>query len=328
MNNQLLNNSSPIQGAAAIRYIEDNLNCPEEVLSIFPKFFLIETVNVCNAKCIMCGINFSKKKKAIMQKYLFDKITDEISQHRDHVEKVMLYLDGEPLLDKTLHLKIKQMKEKGVRKVNIATNASLLDNRKGIELIEAGLDEIYITIDSLNQRTFEAIRTGLKFKTVYENTLKFIRLRNRLNKDLSIRIQMILQESNFHETGFFTQHWTRLLEKNDQIAVQRAHNWASSVSVMKFGDEERANEIPCIALWGTMCIHVDGSIGLCCMDTDCSILLGNIKDQTITSIWQGGKLRKVREKHLYGARKNISLCDGCTLWRESKRDLMRVLGDD
>ena len=45
---------------------------------------------VSNARCIMCGIDFDKKSKAVIKKDLFEKITREISQHRDHVEKVEL----------------------------------------------------------------------------------------------------------------------------------------------------------------------------------------------------------------------------------------------
>ena len=99
----------PVMGNKAISYIENCMWFPIDELDIFPKHFLIETVNTCNARCIMCGINFDKKAKAIIDKDLFEKITPEISQHRNHVEKVMLYLDGEPLMDKKLPEKIRSL---------------------------------------------------------------------------------------------------------------------------------------------------------------------------------------------------------------------------
>src|SRR5208337_3471558 len=178
---------TPLSGMAANKYIEDTLGYPLDTLTIFPKFFLIETINACNSRCIMCGIDFSKKKKAVMSDALFEKITNEIAHYKDHVEKVMLYLDGEPLLDKTMPLKVHAMKSAGIRKVNIATNASLLDSRRAADLIDAGLDEVYFTLDSLDKKTFEAIRCGLKFEDVYGNIINFIKLRNRLNPDIIIR---------------------------------------------------------------------------------------------------------------------------------------------
>lgn len=315
---------TPLKDQAALQYVEKRLAFPLEVLLAFPKFFLIETTDVCNARCIMCGIDFEKKKKAVMSDALFDRITKEISQHRNHVEKVMLYLDGEPLLDKKLSLKIQKMKQSGIKKVNIATNASLLNGQRAEQLINAGLDEIYITLDSLKENIFEAIRRGLRFKTVYKNIVDFIRLRNQLNPKLTIRIQMVAQDLNYHEADSFIRHWTQFLNHNDQVVVQEAHNWASAVKVRKFGDEDIVNNIPCIAIWGTLCIHVDGRVGLCCMDTNSTIPVGNVVSQTITEIWSGEPLQRMREKHILGVRAEIPLCNGCTVWRESKHNREQV----
>ena len=198
-----------------------------------------------------------------MDAALFDKITQEIGHYKDHVEKVMLYLDGEPLLDKNISLRISKMKQVGVKRVNIASNASLLNSKKAEELLNSGLDEIYITIDSLHKEVYESIRIGLSFKTVQYNILQFIRMRDSIHPEFSIRIQMILQEENKSEELEFIEFWKKYLNKNDQVVVQKAHNWGSTVKVMKFGDEDQINNVPCIALWGTMCIHVDGSVGLC-----------------------------------------------------------------
>ena len=141
-----------------------------------------------------------------------------------------------------------------------------------------------------------------------------------------IRVQMILQDLNADEGDAFIEHWTPLLNSKDQVAVQKAHNWANAVEVMKFGDEETINNIPCIALWGTLCIHANGDVGLCCMDTENSVLLGNVNDESISDIWCGERMEEIRQKHLSGRRNEIPICDGCTLWRQSKRDLKRDLG--
>ena len=317
---------TPLKGIEAQAYLEDTLGFPMETLTRFPKYFLIEPINTCNARCIMCGIDFDKKKTTVLSDELLDKIASELAQYSGHVEKVKLYLDCEPLLDRNLHLKIARLKDAGIKKVNIASNASILTTRRATDLINAGLDEIYITIDSMKKETFEAIRLRLNFDKVYDNTVNFIKLRDELNPDLSIRVQMILQELNADEGDAFADHWNPLLGPQDQVAVQRAHNWANAVEVMKFGDEETINNIPCIALWGTLCIHANGDVGLCCMDTTTSIQLGNVNTESIADIWSGERLEDIREKHFSGRRNEIPICNGCTLWRNSKRDLKRELG--
>jgi len=308
----------PLTGSAANAYVERRLTFPLETLLRFPKYFLIETINTCNARCIMCGIDFDKKAKQVIDDDLFDKMVTEISQYADHVEKVMLYLDGEPLLDKRMPQKVAKMKAAGVKKVNLASNASLLDDKRALALIEAGLDEIYITLDSLKPEVYEAIRVRLNFNEVYNNILGFIALRDQLNPKLLIRIQMIQQDLNFDEGDAFLEHWRTRLQPTDQIVVQKAHNWANGVDVHKFGDESDINNYPCIALWGTFVAHVDGTVPLCCMDTDTKHLLGDLRTQSIAEVWQGQVMNRLRKMHLDGERKDIPLCDGCTLWRETK----------
>jgi len=313
-----INSNTPHTDKDATAYVEQRLGWPVGDLNRFPRFFEIETVNSCNARCIMCGIDFDSRPKSNMDDALFAKITDEISNYTDYVEKVMLYLDGEPLIDKKLPHRIKMMKDAGVKKVSISSNGSLLNEKNSVAIIEAGLDDIYLTIDSLKKETYEAIRVRLDFDEVYNNVINFISLRNKLNPQLMIRVQMILQELNQNERDDFIPHFEKLLSPTDQIVVQKAHNWGSTLDVMKFGDEDKVNNYPCIALWGTFVVHVNGDVPLCCIDTDTKYPLGNLNEQTIEEVWTGEPMRAFREKHLNGMRSEISICDGCTLWREDK----------
>jgi len=310
-----------LTGRAAEDYLAGRLGFSLETLRPFPKWFLIETVNRCNARCVMCGIDFKSKKTGTMPDALFEKIAAEIGQHAGHVEKVMLYLDGEPLMDKGLAGRIRTMKSVGVRNVNIASNASLMTAERARELIGAGLDEVYFTIDSVRKERFEAIRRGLKFETVHDNIVNFIQLRNELKPDFMIRVQMIQQDLNRGDEEEFVEYWSRRLKPGDQVAVQKAHNWASAVEVKRFGDESEVNNYPCIALWGTFVTHVDGEVGLCCMDSKDEVRLGNLNEQSITDLWTGPVMEKARQLHLGGRRHEIPICDGCTLWREDKREI-------
>ena len=307
---------TPITGDKAVSYVERRMAFSVDELDKFPKYFLIETINTCNARCIMCGIDFDKKTKAVIKKDLFEKITQEISQHRDHVEKVMLYLDGEPLMDKKLPERIRMMKEAGVKIVNIATNASLLDEKWGKALIDAGLDEVYITIDSLKKDVYEEIRVRLDFDTVYQNTINFIALRDKMKSGLVIRLNMVLQELNKDEEPEFQKHFQKLLSPQDFVKVRKSHNWGSTVDIRDWGDEVDVNGYPCIALWGTCVIHVNGDVPLCCLDTETRHHLGNVGKQSIEEIWTGKIMADLKRMHVDGRRKEMPLCNGCTLWRD------------
>ncbi len=319
----------PLRGQEAVRYLEQKLKFSHEELTAYPKYIMIETVNFCNAECIMCGIDFDKKVKSVMKDELYNKILNDIVEHKDQIEKVMLYLDCEPLLDKKLPGRIALMKQGGVKKINISTNAALLDEKRGTAIINAGLDEIYINLDSLHKDRFEAIRKGLKFEEVHQNILNFIPLRNRLNPNMVIRIQMILQEMNADEGDACLAYWKPKLNPQDQIIVQKAHNWARFVNTKSFGDEFTINNIPCIGPFGTFCIHVDGTVGLCSMDTEPKGAtgegIGSVAEKTIAQVWTGEPVQRVRQVHIAGERCGIKLCDGCTLWREDKHILEDIV---
>jgi hypothetical protein len=314
-------------GKQAEKFIESYLEFPIPLLLKFPKYFTLEPINRCNAKCIMCGIDFDSKKKAVMSQAFLEKIAGEMALYKDHIEKVIIALDGEPLLDRQLHKKVRHLKDVGLRVVNVTTNASLLTKKRATELINAGLDEIYITIDSLKKPIYEAIRIDLNFDEVYNNTCSFIKLRDQLNPRLKIRVLMVQQELNFNEPKEFEKHWRSLLADNDQVAIQKAHNWANTADVVQFGDERDINDIPCISLWGTLGIHADGRVGICCMDTQCVYPLGDLNNDTIAQIWSSKAMMDARELHLNGQRAKIPLCDGCTVWRADKRKLSGNIGN-
>ena len=183
-------------------------------------------------------------------------------------------------------------------------------------MIDAGLDEVFITIDSLKKDVYEEIRVRLDFDTVYQNTVNFIALRDKMKSDLVIRINMVLQELNKDEGPTFQEHFQKLVSPQDFVTVRKSHNWGSTVNVGDWGDEVDVNGYPCIALWGTCVIHVNGDIPLCCVDTVTCHRLGNVREQSIQEIWTGKILADFKKMHIDGRRKDIPLCNGCTLWRE------------
>lgn len=299
--------------------VEDRLGFEEKELLEFPKYLHIETINSCNARCLMCGINFDEKTYTIMSDDLFSKIVTEVSKQSNKIEKVMPYLDGEPLLDKKIFSRISELKNAGIKTVNISTNASLLSDEKIEECLSSGLDQIYITIDSLDPKTYEVIRKGLDFKKVLQNTHNLIEKRNLRKSGLKIRVQMVLQKINSTEKEAFIKYWKERLSPSDEVVVQQGHNWAGSVSPEKLLGF-RSDLDPCIALWGTFVCHSNGDVPLCCMDTKTKYNMGNIVKQSIEDVWTSSLFSKMRELHSNRKRSDLELCKDCDLWSDDKKE--------
>lgn len=288
----------------------------------FPKFFEVETVNACNARCLMCTINdWSKRESLVMDSGLWDKFLEEIKEYSHWIDRVNLSRDGEPLLDKDLTSKVKDLKAANIRYITFSTNGSLLDQEKSRSLLAAGLDDIMFSIDGATKQTFEKIRIGLNFEAVVENCMNFIRMRDAGSYETTIRVRMVLLDKNKHELDTWFDFWRPLLRAGDRVYAKPAHSWGNQLA----GHEKMAESIrpkdysgqPCISPWSTMIIKVNGDIPLCPVDFQCRFFMGNLRNSSIKEIWHCDGFEKVRAKLLAGQRDELGLCKDCYLWDRS-----------
>lgn len=281
----------------------------EDLLS-FPRFFEIETVNACNARCPMCTIDDWDRRDGLMSDELFARITEEIGEHAGEVKRVHLYRDGEPLLDKKLPQRVKMMKEAGVKEVGISTNCALLDKAKTHALIQSGLDSIILSVDSLKKDVYEKIRLRLNFEEVMENVHYFL----SVSRGTKARIRMIRQELNYDEWENFRRYWGDYVQLQDTVDYKLLHNWGGQLRGHEsdFGDPTN----PCVALWSLMCIFADGRVPMCNVDYNNQRPLGDINIQSIESLWRSSVQHSRRALHLEGQRAKLGLCKNCNAWEE------------
>ena len=150
----------------------------------FPKYLQLETVRVCDARCPFCAIDQWDKSTPLMSDKLFEKIVSELAGYSHWIEAVCIQRAGEPLLDKKLGPRIKMLKDAGIKKVTMSTNASQLNQDKAIELLEAGLDDIMLSIDSIDKEAYEKIRIGLSFENVMNNIQGLFAVRDEIKPEL------------------------------------------------------------------------------------------------------------------------------------------------
>ena len=103
-------------------------------LGRFPAVVRIETTNACNARCIICPHGDIRRPIRHMDDDLFTRIVDECAACG--CREVHLHNFGEPLLDKRLEDRVRYAKNKGLPKVKIFSNGSLLSERRARGLIE------------------------------------------------------------------------------------------------------------------------------------------------------------------------------------------------
>ena len=107
---------------------------------------------------------------------LFTSIVDQFPK----IERAVLHGVGEPMMVRHLSRMIRYLKERGTY-VLFNTNGTLLNRRKGQELIEADLDEVRVSLDAAEAGTFKLVRGLDMFERIVANVRAFIERQREMN---------------------------------------------------------------------------------------------------------------------------------------------------
>ncbi len=141
-----------------------------------PQAIFIQLHSHCNAECINCPFEFtynSIHKKGRMSDETWNKILSDIIKI-EYEGQVGFYLHHEPLIDKTLFDKIKDINEKTNAYVVLSTNGQLLTDSNINKMIEARPRKVHLNINSGNKEEYESSMKGLKYETTINNCKNFI----------------------------------------------------------------------------------------------------------------------------------------------------------
>lgn len=151
------------------RYFEK----PEDQLAIVveqePVCLYLEVTNRCNLLCTTCPRTYEQlEPEADMSWELFTKIVDQVP----NTKRVVLHGVGEPMLVKDLPRMVAHLKQRGVY-VLFNTNGTLLTERNGQALIDAGLDELRVSLDAADANVFQMVRGKDMFDRIVSNVRRF-----------------------------------------------------------------------------------------------------------------------------------------------------------
>ena len=144
-----------------------------------PVCVYLETTNRCNLLCTTCPRTYEElEPPADMSWELFTSIVDQIPD----LQRAVLHGVGEPMLVKNLPKMVRYLKDRGTY-VLFNTNGTVLNEKNGRALIEAGLDELRVSLDAANAKSFRAIRGKDYFGRILRNVRAFRNLQEREGKE-------------------------------------------------------------------------------------------------------------------------------------------------
>ena len=144
-----------------------------------PVCLYLETTNRCNLLCTTCPRTYEKlEPEADMSWDLFQSIVDQVP----NIARVVLHGVGEPMLVKNLPRMIRYLKDRGAY-VLFNTNGTLLNAKKGRELVDTGLDELRVSLDAADAKTFVLVRGKDYFNRILRNVRAFTEMQAREGLD-------------------------------------------------------------------------------------------------------------------------------------------------
>lgn len=156
----------------------------------------IEISNICDLDCEYCSLKAMIKPKITMNIETFNTLRPYLRW----ASFVTLSGLAEPLLNRHLIEFIKVIKRESPEcTVSLITNAMLLTERMGSDLIEAGLDHLEFSIDGTDAGLVEGIRKGTDLQKLMNHVRKFAEQRDSAKKRPGFGAAMVLQKKNYHE---------------------------------------------------------------------------------------------------------------------------------
>jgi MoaA/NifB/PqqE/SkfB family radical SAM enzyme len=136
----------------------------------------IEPTVACNLDCITCFRNGWHEPNGRMSDETFGHIFESLKT-LNPLPSVYFGGIGEPLVHTRTIEWIARVKQLGVPKVEMITNATLLDETRSRQLIEAGLDVLWVSIDGATPESYADVRLGAELPHVLQNLRRFDKMR-------------------------------------------------------------------------------------------------------------------------------------------------------
>jgi len=268
-----------------------------------------EVTNRCNAKCNFCPRE-ATPHQGLMSPEVFEQSLVRATEIRGQYQQrgfddnihISLCGLGEPLLNRHVGRFAEQVRSAGFE-VGMSSNAALLDERRGRELLDAGLQQICINVGDIDE-AYEAVYQ-LPFERTRENILRFAEM---AGDDCEILIVLVDYKGDRDHVARMREYWKaygltafqefEVMNRGgslfvDHMQFETLPELAQARTLLTADGGTPACGVP----FGFLFIGDDGLYYLCCSDWEKKTPMGSVFDRSFLDVTED-KLRHVvnREK--------------------------------
>ncbi len=276
---------------------------------------------ICGADCIFCpkerGTNIKEKvmSLALAKKIIDELAADEFARNHD-VHKIIIGENGDAFLNKELIEILRYIRAKisNIKVILYVNFQHLNKDLSGIILKEKLADVIRCNIDGSNARNYFAVKR-LDYNLVMDNISAFLRQRKELKCGTHLAVSVLTLNSYIHTIYNNFKFYPAKLSDLELIKIKDDFRQTRNKlgGILDKGTD-RVYKTNTIGAWGERqkidagkvdykkytCTHLirikheafiapDGTWYACCLDSQCALSLGNIKEQSLQEVYSGAK---------------------------------------
>ena len=300
----------------------------------YPNRLELEPTNACNLKCIKCEHTYWKEKEKKMTFEQFKYIIDQFPNLKAiSLTGIGHAFQGDDDTFKEEYLKmLRYLKSKQIF-VQFFDPFLHIDEKLARDLIEIGVDVIWMSIDGATKKTYNKLHVNSDFDTVIKNVTNIIKLKKEMRSMFpEIHFHYIVQKYNVEEMPQFVDlvnritkddpteqrsiRFTRLIpfkenlwlkpEVSDELIEEIRKKISKSKKLFRIGFPiaEKKPPISCCTSWAVPFITVDGTVYPCCGFTELNKrsevkkmlepIFGNVFEKSFKEIWNSKQFKKFK----------------------------------
>lgn len=251
----------------------------------------IETSTLCNHKCLFCPhpTTFSRKQE-IMSLDLFKLLLGKTHSEAPYITDCTVSGFGEIFTDPGIIDKIEYAHKKGYV-IHVLTNGSLVTNAAIKSLVNMKVSDIRFSLHAVYAKTYARITGAGDFSSTID--ILDYALANRDATKIIITMDVI--DENRHEVNAMIAEYK---DRADLIEIWKPHNW---VNEMKYRAGDRVKQTCGRPFNGPLQVQVDGTVNMCCFDSNGVTTIGDLKTQTLDEIFSTEAYLNIRKHHEAGS---------------------------
>ena len=255
----------------------------------------------CPARCTTC-LNPTITEHYDLEWDVFKKYIEEIIQlDIPNKKRVSFYNIGEvyshPHFVEWCEWAIPLLHEKGIF-TDVVTNGF------NITAIPKGIDSFEISFNAGKKETFENI-TKISFDSVYHNIISLYD-KGEFKKAKRVIIRMLCFDENANEENDFKNLFKHLKGVRYRFNYLYDNQFGET---KHHGLVERIERVPCSYITNKVNLYPSGDLNICCHDFKKTVVLGNLKSNSLLEILQGDA-----RMHLFNQHNELvfsGLCEKC-----------------